>query len=240
MMAVWRNGGSPFNQEELNFLIGLSRQAAVAIENARLFDESRHLLHETEKHAAELAIINNIGQGLVTLQDTQSIVNLVGDKIFELFSSDSVDIRLYDAEKDLVYYPYLVETGIRLHLDPMPLQPSGFMPWIIRTKQPLLINENLEDKMRELGSTWLPGTVTYGGSFIGVPILAGDKVIGMIAVENQQEGAFSEATVSLLTILSSNLGVALENARLFQQTKRLLAESEVGNAEVIQAIRRQV
>ncbi len=232
IMAVWRTGGSPYNQVELDFLIGLSRQAAVAIENARLFDQSQRLLKHTEQHAAELAIINNIGQGLVTLQDTQSIVNLVGDKIFELFGSDSVDIRLYDAETKMVSYPYLVETGIRLHLDPMPLQPSGFMPWMIKTKQPLLINEDLQGKMKELGSSWLPGTISYGGSFIGVPILAGDQVTGMIAVENQKEGAFSEATVNLLTILSSNLGVALENARLFQQTKRLLGESEVRNAEL--------
>jgi GAF domain-containing protein len=40
-MAVWRTGGRTFDQAELEFLVGLSQQAAVAIENARLFDETR-------------------------------------------------------------------------------------------------------------------------------------------------------------------------------------------------------
>ncbi len=210
----------------------LANSMSVALENARLFDETQRLLKETELRAGELAIINNIGQGLVKQQEIQSIVNLVGDKLIELFSSDSVDIRLYDPQTNLVTHPYLVEMGERLHLEPEPLGPTGFMASVVKTRQPLLFNDHLVEKMQEMGSAWLQGTIEHAGSFVGVPILAGEQVIGMIALENQQEGAFSEASVSLLTTLASNLGVALENARLFQETKRLLRESEQRAAEL--------
>jgi signal transduction histidine kinase/DNA-binding response OmpR family regulator len=48
MMTVWRNGGEEFTQPELDFLVGLSRQAAIAIQNARLFAESQTARQEAE------------------------------------------------------------------------------------------------------------------------------------------------------------------------------------------------
>jgi GAF domain-containing protein len=52
-MAVWRTGGKPFDADELEFLVGLSRQATVAIENARLFDETQVAL-ERQTATAEV------------------------------------------------------------------------------------------------------------------------------------------------------------------------------------------
>ena len=53
---------------------------SVALENARLFDETQRLLKETEQRAAELAIINSVQEGLASRLDMQAIYDLVGDK----------------------------------------------------------------------------------------------------------------------------------------------------------------
>ena len=58
----------------------------VALENARLFDETQRLLKETEQRAAELAVINSIQQGMAAELDFQAIVDLVGDKLREVFA----------------------------------------------------------------------------------------------------------------------------------------------------------
>ena len=57
VMTVWRTGGEPYGESELEFLVGLSLQATVAIENARLFAES-------QQRAAELATVNTVSQEL--------------------------------------------------------------------------------------------------------------------------------------------------------------------------------
>ena len=57
----------------------------VALENARLFDETQRLLKETEQRAAELAVINSIQEGMAAELDFQAIVDLVGDKLREVF-----------------------------------------------------------------------------------------------------------------------------------------------------------
>ena len=85
----------------------------MALENARLFDETQRLLAETNERAAELAIINSVQQGLAAKLDMQSMYELVGDKIHEIFDAQVVDIGIYDLAARTITYPYLIERGVR-------------------------------------------------------------------------------------------------------------------------------
>src|SRR5207247_3809725 len=70
-------------------------------------------------------------------------------------------------------------------------------------------------------------------SSVAVPIIGSDRVLGFIAMEDyERENAFGEAEVRLLTTVAASMGVALENARLFDETQRLLKETEQRNAEL--------
>src|SRR5438876_931951 len=77
-----------------------------------------------------------------------------------------------------------------------------------------------------------PGTAPMlSGVF--VPLMAGGVVTGMISLQNvERENAFSEAQVRLLETLAASMSVALENARLFAETQRLLDETQQRNAEL--------
>ena len=86
----------------------------VALENARLFDETQRLLKETEQRAAELAVINRIQEGMAAELDFQAIVDLVGDKLREVFKTGDIGIRWYDAKTNLLHYLYEYEHGVRL------------------------------------------------------------------------------------------------------------------------------
>ena len=70
-----------------------SLEMGVALENARLFDETQRLLKETEQRAAELAVINSIQQGIAAELDFQAIIDLVGDKLREVFETGDIGIR---------------------------------------------------------------------------------------------------------------------------------------------------
>ena len=69
---------------------------SVALENARLFEETQRLLKETDQRAAELAIINSVQEGLASKLDMQAIYDLVGEKIRSVFDSQAVTIVLHD------------------------------------------------------------------------------------------------------------------------------------------------
>ena len=202
----------------------------VALENARLFDETQHLLKETEQRAAELAVINRIQEGMAAELDFQAIIDLVGDKLREVFHTGDIGIRWYDAKADLIHYVYQYEHGNRFHQPPTPPSPGG--PWfkMVESRQPIVANTRSD--YEAFGIKTIPGTDSSLSS-IGVPILGSDRVLGSIALENyERENAFGEAEVRLLSTVAASMGVALENARLFDETQHLLKETEQRAAEL--------
>ena len=70
-----------FSESDVACCKHLPTGMSVALENARLFDETQRLLKETEQRAAELAIINSVQKGLASKLEMQDIYDLVGDKI---------------------------------------------------------------------------------------------------------------------------------------------------------------
>ncbi len=66
-----------------------------------------------------------------------------------------------------------------------------------------------------------------------MPILVGDEPIGVLAVEStRDEGAFEDADQQLLSTIAAGVGVAIQNAELYSETRRLLAESSQRVAEL--------
>jgi GAF domain-containing protein/CheY-like chemotaxis protein len=202
----------------------------VALANARLFDETQRLLKETEQRNAELAVINSIQQGVAAELDFQKIVDVVGDKLCQVFGTQELGIGWHDAKTGLNHTLYAVEHGKRIVVPPTQPKPGGPWEMLVQTRQPLVFNT--QEEMAAAGGAVMPGT-DASKSLVRVPIINADRVLGAITLENfEREYAFGESDVRLLTTVASSMGVALENARLFAETQRLLKETEQRNAEL--------
>src|SRR6185312_7081630 len=216
-----------FGESDVRLLTTVASSMGVALENARLFDETQRLLKETEQRNAELAVINSIQQGVAAKLDFQAIVDLVGDKLREVFRVDDIGIRWFDHANRLVHYLYDFEHGVRLTIPPAPPAKTPWETLVSRRESRVL---NTQAEVAALGV--VPGTDT-SLSTVSVPIVGSDRVIGGITIESfEREYAFAESDVRLLTTVASSMGVALENARLFDETQRLLKETEQRNAEL--------
>jgi GAF domain-containing protein/CheY-like chemotaxis protein len=219
-----------FSESDVRLLMTLASSLSVALENARLFDETKRLLTETDERAAELAIINSVQEGLAENLDMQSMYDLVGDKIQEIFDAQVVEIGVYDRTADKLQFPYAIERGVRIDTDPFPL--VGPRRQAIETRQPLLINENVAERSMELGQP-TPVHGEFAKSALLAPLVIGAEGRGVISLHNlDREHAFTTSHVRLLATLASSLSVALENARLFDETKRLLTETDERAAEL--------
>jgi GAF domain-containing protein/CheY-like chemotaxis protein len=230
VIAVGKQAANAFSDSDVSLLTTLGNAMSVALENARLFDETQRLLRETEQRAAELAVINRIQEGMAAELDFQAIIDLVGDKLREVFRTGDIGIRWYDAKANLLYCPYDYEHGVRLHIAPRTPAPDSVFFKMVQTRQPLLVRNRAEQEA--LGVGVVPGT-DISLSSVRVPILGSDRVLGAIILESfERENAFGDAEVRLLSTVAASMGVALENARLFDETQRLLKETEQRNAEL--------
>jgi GAF domain-containing protein/DNA-binding response OmpR family regulator len=217
-----------YTEADERVLSTLASSMGVALENARLFDETKRLLAETNERAAELAVINEIGAALARQLDFQAIVDLVGERIGRIFETRSVQISFYDEASQTIAFKYTVEEGIR---DPaaenvIPFG-RGLTSDVIRRRAPLKLDSSEDLQAANAIHFGLPTE-----SWLGVPILAGDRVLGVIVIESLKQGAFDDGDVRLLGTLATSMGVALENARLFDETKRLLTETDERAAEL--------
>jgi len=215
-----------FSDSDIRLLQTLANSISVALENARLFDETQRLFKETEQRAAELAIINSVQAALAAKLNIQDIYETVGDKIREIFHKTDLNISIYDPSTNLEHFPYIYENGERITLRSYPLREIGFSAHVIHTGETLVFNENTDEAMEKYGSYVIPGTQATK-SMVFVPLVVGDQVRGMINLTDmEREHAFSDSDVRLLHTLANSISVALENARLFDETQRLLNETE--------------
>jgi GAF domain-containing protein/CheY-like chemotaxis protein/anti-sigma regulatory factor (Ser/Thr protein kinase) len=222
-----------FSEGDVRLLTTLANSMSVALENARLFDETQRLLRETEERAQELAIINSVQDGLARQLDVQAVFDLVGDMIRDTFDAQSVGIATVDQRRNLVQFRYLHGKGKRLSAEPYANTGQGFGSLVMRTRQPLMINEEMERRAAEVGSTVAPEGGEASKSAIFAPLVMGEEARGYITIQNiDHEHAFDEAEFRLLSTLTGSLSVAFENARLFDETQRLLKETEQRNAEL--------
>ncbi len=219
-----------FGESEVRLLSTVAASMGVALENARLFDETQRLFKAEQERAAELQIINSIQQGLAAELDFQAIVDLVGDKLREVFGTPDLGITWYDDKANLLHYLYAYEHGKRLTIAPRRPQPGGIFETEVNTRQPVVINTVAEQAALNIYT--IPGT-DQSKSSVSVPIISSDRVLGDISLDNfERENAYGESELRLLTTIAASLGTALENARLFDETQRLLKETEQRAAEL--------
>src|SRR5688572_2252192 len=164
-----------FNDSDVRLLETLANSMSVALENARLFDETQRLLKETEERNAELAIINSVQEGLARKLDFQGIVDLIGDKVREIFSADTVSVGMYDSQRDRVHHLYYVDRGQRVLLAEGPAPRPSLTAVVIDQRAPLLIGT--QDEMLQYGAVTIPRSENeedQNESFLSVPILTSD------------------------------------------------------------------
>jgi GAF domain-containing protein len=219
-----------FSESDVRLLETLANSTSVALENARLFDETQRLFKAEQERVAELQIINSIQQGLAAELDFQAIVDLVGDKLREVFKTKDFGIRWYDEKVNLVHFLYEYEHDKRLTIQSRPIEQAPSIRMLRETRQPIIAGT--AELGARIGGAPLPGT-DLSKSIIIVPIISSDRLMGSLQMEDyERENAYGESEMRLLTTIAASLGTALENARLFDETQRLLKETEERNAEL--------
>jgi GAF domain-containing protein len=165
-----------------------------------------------------------VQEGLAKELDMQAIYDLVGNRIQKLFNAQVVIIATFDHETAIEHFKYLIEDGQRFYPAARPY--DKLRQHLIVSRQKMVINTNFAEAYTRFGLRTVPGTnMTKSGVF--VPLVIGDKVNSYISLQNNEiENAFSDSDVRLLETLANSMSVALENARLFDETNRLLRETD--------------
>jgi signal transduction histidine kinase len=220
-----------FAKGDVEFLSALASQAAIAIHNSQLYEQTRKQAIALESANADLkrkeeieALLKELNEDVMRL-DIDTLLKKLTEKIREILRVDISDVRI------LVEGQWKL-TGIS-GIDPQLLTSGrsgtgrGPAGWIQQHRQSLVIPD--------LARTDLPMGTTMKKlglrGFLGVPLFSrAREVIGVLRALSYQPRDFTQHEVDLLQHLANGAGIALENARLLEEIKRQAVELEKSNA----------
>jgi PAS domain S-box-containing protein len=229
----------PLTDEEQNLLEQITAEVSEALERARLLEAS-------QRSAAELAVLNEMGQAFTEALNVDSIIENIYIYAARLLDVEDFYVAVHDPAKDEVSFPLVVLQGNRLteeHAMWSAFQPrpagTGLTGWIVQNRQSVLIENNAEEVLTRMGLPF----VQAGGqtqSWMGVPMTIGERVLGVVSAQSDtRPGLYSQHHLGLLTSIASQAAIAIDNARLFAQEQQR-AEQERLVRTITDKVRRGV
>lgn len=223
-----------FTDEHLELLESVAVQSAIAVEHADLFRLTRIQNALLERRAQELERINQVGQHLTELMSPDQLLRLVCHLIHYTFGYPLVMILLHDqttspvGPHDLVVHAVTSTMRVDIGIGTRIPAGQGIVGWVTQHQEPL----NVAD-VRQDPRNYALGEDESVRAELAVPIQTAREVFGALAVMSDAQGAFDTNDMRLLTTLASQLGVALDNSRLFATEKRRVRQlSQVNHLSV--------
>jgi GAF domain-containing protein len=216
IMIVASHSPRHFALGDVTFLTCVSNQVGTAFEKIRLYQE-------VERRAEETAILHDISIATASTLDLSEALELIYEQVGRVMKISTFFVALYDEQKEELNFELFVNEGGRFERFSRPLKEGGLTGWIVRSRRPLLIH-NLEEEKDNLPAEVMVAGEVHSKSWLGVPLMVKDYVIGAISVQSYQPHSFDEGHKRLLAAIASQAALVIENARLYAQTQQRVKE----------------
>ncbi len=212
-----------FSPADVKRLAALADWAAIAIQNASLFDE-------VQEFSRDLQLVNEVSRLMSGTLDVAQIPHVLLQRAAEIVGAECGSLALIDEARDGVVFQLAYDSAgreIKKMTGLLLPRGVGIVGVVAETGQPIIAN----DARRHPAWSHMPDQITgfVTRKIIAVPLLARGKVIGVVELLNKIEGDFGETDVKLLTLVASSAAVAIQNARHFAElaeAHRALAEAQ--------------
>ena len=214
-----------FDEVAVGAMETLSTQIASSIENARLYEEAL-------SRAERLAVVTQLAKAIGASLRLEELVETVYQQTAPIFQADTFFIAFVDEKADELDFRFVVDEGVRQRPGRSPL--SATLSSVVVTEKRLLHIRDWEREKDQLPGGWLFGEGKRPRSWLGVPLVVGERVIGVLNVQAYRPNAYGEEEEKLLATIGDQIAVAIENARLFEEThgraERLAAVNRIAKA----------
>jgi GAF domain-containing protein/anti-sigma regulatory factor (Ser/Thr protein kinase) len=238
-----RSEARPFTPRQIELLQTFADQAVIAIENTRLFEEvqarTRELQESLEQQTSSAKVLSMIS---AKPGEVRPVFDAILEEAIRLCEAQFGVLHRFDGS---TFIPVSVRGGVRELVDRYRtgLQPSATnaLGRILRTKKPVHFADVREGPGYKAGDPAAKSIVEVGGarSYLLVPLLKDNEVLGGITIFRQEVRPFSDKQVELLASFADQAVIAIENTRLFEAEQARSKELQARSAELAQSLEYQ-
>ena len=200
-----------FGPADQELLCLLANQAALALENVRLHAEER-------RQAGEMQVLNELARRINASLDLQVTLDAIVAAAAELIPCALAEVSLWDEQAQLLILHALQCDPDRAYPLGRSYPPGeGYTGWMVGHRRPLLVAD--VDARQDIQPHLLPGELPFQ-AYAGVPLLAGEQLVGTLVLVADETGAFDAGDMRLLQALAHHATTAIGNARLYERIAR--------------------
>lgn len=191
-----------FKDYDRSMLSLIAGRIAAAIDNAQLY-------RRAERQYRTIRTLSRVSNEFASILDIDELLSKVASSVRGLISYDAFSILLIDYEKQVLRHRFSIRFDQRVNLDNIPLG-KGITGAAAASREAIRVHDTTTDP-RYIASH--PGV----RSEVAVPLIVQDRVIGVLNLESERIGYFTEDHVRTLSLLAPSVSIAVENARLYQE-----------------------
>ena len=231
-ILVRRTEVRPFEQKHVELLATFADQAAIAIQNVRLFNETKEALEQQKASAEVLRVISG------SVEDAKPVFDAVAEACERLFAGQFVGVNLIDERGGLHLAASRYPTGLEFDRDALA---QHFATAPTRTGGTRLKLRGAVVDFPDIDQPGVPDEVVaacrigHARSIAFAPMVLAGKGIGAIWVARAAPGSMADKDKALFKTFADQAVIAIQNARLFNETKEAL-EQQTATAEVLRVI----
>ena len=211
-----------FQQSGIDLLYTFAHQAAIAIGNAKLYEDSLEKIKQ-------LTTLYEIGKTLSSTLDLDELFKKALELLKDRWGYVLGGIFFLDKEKDELYIRHVVGRNFEeVKQMRFKVGVDGIVGWVAKTGELLYVPDVSKDPR------YIPGSPA-GKSEVAIPFKIRDQVIGVLDIESNEPRGFDEEDLKTLSSFVSQMSISIENAQLFSDLKQTLQELKLAQDQIIQA-----
>lgn len=218
-----------WDPDEVRLIEEVADAVARTLDQMRAFDETQSALNEVALRAIELQTVAELSTEISSTLEIDHLVKNVSDLVKQRFNLYHAHIYLLDQDGDaLVLAGGSGEAGDAMvqmgHTIPAASEYS-LVAQAARDRSPVVVND-----VTLLAPTFLPNPLLpFTHAEMSIPIMVGNQLIGVLDVQSETVGRFSEKDVQIQSTLANQIAVAVQNARQFAVTQRQLRDLSISS-----------
>jgi signal transduction histidine kinase len=219
-----RIGETEFSEEDQTLIEMLAAHAAAAIENARLYRQVQDREGELAARNRELELVNALSTAVSSAIELEPLLEGILDRVVALFGAQASEVFLRTEDGD-VFVP-VIQRGIAEDVFWAASQfrvGEGFAGHVAETGKAMWTNLAQAGETRSLQRS---AVVAGFGTLVSVPLKARAQVVGVMSLAFLGERPLRVEEIGLLEAIGAGVGVAVENARLYRQARRIAVLEE--------------